>query len=151
MSDFRNGSIMKKLRLLGVMLFAALPVVLIGCGGGGGNGPSVSATATPRATPRATATPVAGSRILVVQLRDNAKQAVDGIVTVGSSTLATSEGSATFRGVAAGTLSVKAEVDGVVTTRSATVPSAAGTTFLTFTITPSVTPVATATLPPPPF
>ncbi len=142
---------MKKLRFLGVLLFAALPVVLIGCGGGGGNGPSGSATATPRATPGATSTPVAGSPILVVQLRDSSKQPVDGIVTVGSSTLSTSGGSATFRGVAAGTVNVNAEVDGVVTTRSAMVPTAAGTTFFTLTISPGVTPAATATLPPPPF
>ncbi|PQV65326.1 hypothetical protein B1R32_10165 [Abditibacterium utsteinense] len=138
---------MRKLHFFCAAFALALPVALLGCGGGG-SGPSVDPTATPR--PTTTATPAAGSRVLVVQLRDAAQRSVDGIVSVGTATQATSAGSATFGGVTEGTAKVSAEVDGEVTTGSALVKSA-GTTIFTLTIAPHVTPAPSATLPPPPF
>ncbi len=130
-------------------MLVALPLaILAGCGGGGGGGTSVRPTAAPTIAPTATL----GSLILVVQLRDSARQPVDGIVTVGTSPpMATIAGNATFnRGVTAGAATVSAEVDGVVTTGTATV-NATGSTVYTLTIAPSVTPAPTTTLPPPPF
>ncbi len=143
---------MKKFKFLAAVALWSFPVALIGCGGGSGGGGTTppTPTATPVSTPRATSTPVAGARILVIQLRDAAGNPVDGIVTVGAANQATSGGNATFRGVAAGSVTVSVEVDGNVTTRQVAVQPAQ-TTISTITLSPAVTPAPTATLPPPPF
>lgn len=133
------------------MLLLAPPVALLnGCGGGGGGG----STGSP--TPIAP-TPTVGPRVLVVQLRDSAGNAVDGVVSIGAnpvagtSILATSGGSVTFnRNVAAGTTPVKAEVEGNGTNGSILVKTA-GTTIYTLLVTAQITPAPSATLPPPPF
>lgn len=137
---------MKNFRFWTALLLLAPPLGLLnGCGGGGGSSPSPTATATP------VPTSTVGGRVLVVRVRDRAGNAVEGIVTLGTSVMATENGSATFnRDVPSGLATLKVEVDGDTTSASAMVKSS-GTTFIAVTITPRVTPAPTATLPPPPF
>jgi hypothetical protein len=123
-----------------------------GCGGGGGGGSSPNPTGTPRATAtaRPIATPVAGARRLIVQLRDASDGVVEGIVSVGTVSLATQGGEATFSPVASGNVRVSVEVNGVTTEATATVAASGPTTFVV-RVASGVTPVPTGTLPAPPF
>lgn len=137
---------MKHISLGALLLLGTLPLFLNGCGGGGGGSSSVG----PTNTPRPTSTPGASARILVVQLRDAAGGLVDGIITVGSSNVATSGGQATFRSVASGRVAVSAEVNGATTSGTATV-AASGTTTFVLTIATQLTPSPTTTPPSAPF
>lgn len=117
-------------RALVLLLLLLLPVVMVGCGGGGGGGGSSS-----------------GSNVgtLVIQLQDSGGLAVDGIVTVGSSSQATLNGKATFSSVSAGTRTVSVQVNGVTSTKQVTVVGGVTTTAaITITSTPSSTPVPTS-------
>ena len=125
----------------GAVLCLAPILFLVGCGGGGGGGGS---------TPRPTPTPVSAN-IVVVQLRDNLDNAVDGIVTIGVQRQATFGGEAIFSGIATGPATATIEVNGRTTSENFTV--LAGNTQISFVVDASVspTPTATGTIPPPPF
>ena len=142
-----------RFNLVFAVLFTLLPLLLVGCGGGGGGGSSGGgggggggSTRTP--TPTRTPTGVPGVAV-VVQLRDPSGAPVDGVVTVGGTVRATTNGDVSITFPTTGAQTVSVEVNGVVTTQTVNVVGA-GTT-VTITINPGVTPTPSGTIPPPPF
>lgn len=130
---------MKKF-LLAALVALAPVLFLAGCGGGGGGG----------STPRPTPTPISAN-IVVIQLRDNLGNPVEGIITVGAQRLGTFGGEAIFSGLPTGAATASIEVNGRTTTENFTV--LLGNTQISFVVEASVspTPTATGTVPPPPF
>ena len=118
---------------------------LWGCGGGGGSSPAVPAPTT--VTPAPTAV-VPTNSSLTVQLRDPAGNVVDGLVTLGTRRVVTTNGAATFANIAAGAGAVSAEVNGRLYSQNFVATNGANTVQIL--IDPALAPTPTGTLPAPP-